>query len=89
MKEENKKWFIVRCGSGKTIFANEVEYVGETKTQLKFKRKSGTIVKARKEEKYIDIKNCHQMLGECNEFSTIQLLDIEITKSENYITSFL
>ena len=83
-----KKWFIVKCGSGITIFANEVELVGETKTQLKFRTKNGLIVKARKKE-YGSIKNCHQMIGKGNEFSTIKFMDVETTKKDNYITSYL
>lgn len=79
-----KKWFITWCGSGRTVFAKEVEFVGETKTQLKFKTSSGRIVKARKEN-WSGIKDCHQMLGEGNEFSTIHFMDVERTKQDNYI----
>lgn len=82
------KWFITYCGSGRTIFAEQVEFVEETKTQLKFRTKFGEIVKARKNE-WCGIKNCHQMLGENNEFKTIHLMDVELTKRENYITSYL
>ena len=85
MKE--MKWFIRHCGSGRTVFAEEVEYIGETKTQLKFRRKCGEIVKARKKEAWVGIKNCHDMVGD--ELKTISLLDVEITKRENYITFYL
>lgn len=83
-----KKWFMTHCGSGRTVFAEEVEFAGETKTQLKFRRKCGKIIKARKRE-WACIKDCHQVVGKNYKYYTIHLLDEEIVKRDNYITIYL
>lgn len=79
-----KKWFIIWCGSGTTVFAKEIQFIEETKTQLKFKTKSGQIVKARRKSLPSD-SNGYQMLGEGNKYRTIHFIDIETIKQENFI----
>lgn len=83
-----KKWFMTHCGSGWTVFAEEVEFVGETATQLKFRRKCGKIIKARKQI-WACKENCHQVIGEDYKFYKISLRDVETVQRKNYITTYL
>lgn len=77
-----KKWYINYLENGRIVVLEEVEFVEETKTLLKFKTKNNEIVKCKKEEEFEDTKNCHQMIGEGNEHKSIYYRDIDFNSKD-------